>query len=99
MNRFPDQFLPTPARGDPEAWAWARNEARRLPPVVLACLDPFTLRDRIAGYEHDHQRHPEPGTQANVLLLRAVLDRVADWQADRLPTRPEQDQGGGGRER
>jgi hypothetical protein len=92
MNRFPDQFLPTPACGDPAAWAWAWGEARRLPLVVLACLDPFTLRDRIVDYEASY----DPGAQANALVLRAVLDRAVAWQADRLPTRPAQRQGGGG---
>ena len=99
MNRFPDQFLPARAGGDPEAWAWARTEASRLPPVVVAALDPFTLRDRIACYEHDYQRHPERGAWANVLLLRAVLDRAVAWQADRLPTRPLPERGQGGGER
>jgi hypothetical protein len=93
VNHFPDQFLPTRAGRDPEAWQWARDEARRLPPVVLAALDPFTLRDRIACYEHEYERHPERGVLANVLVLRAVLDRAVAWQADHLPTRPDPERG------
>jgi hypothetical protein len=102
-QRFPDQFLPPAPGADLEAWAWARQEAHRLPPVVLAALDPFTLRDRIACYERTYQQYPERGAMANVLLLRAVLDRAVTWQADRLPTRPTPergpDHGRGGAER
>jgi hypothetical protein len=78
-QHFPDQFLPPAPGGDREAWAWARQEARRLPRAILACLDPFTLRDRIAGYECDYRRHPERGALANLLLLRAVLDQTVTW--------------------
>jgi hypothetical protein len=95
VNRFPDQFLPPVPASDREAWAWAQQEARRLPVAVLACLDPFTLRDRLAVYRQD----PEGGALASVLLLRAVLDRVVAWQADRVPTRPEPERGQGGAER
>jgi hypothetical protein len=100
-ERFGDQFLPPVPGNDWEAWAWAREEAHRLPPVVLAALDPFTLRDRIACYERAYQQQPERGALANVLLLRAVLDRAITWQADRIPTRPspQRGQGGGGFER
>ena len=76
-----------------EAWAWAREEAHRLPPVILAALDPFTLRDRIVAYERTYQLQPERGALANVLLLRAVLDRAVTWQADRLPCRPVPERG------
>ena len=98
-EHFPDQFLPPVPCGDREAWAWAREEAHRLPPVVLAALDPFTLRDRIVGYERAYQCHPERGALANLLVLRAVLDRAVAWQADRLPTRPSPQRGQGGAER
>jgi hypothetical protein len=100
-ERFPEQFLPPAPAGDPEAWQWACREAQQVPTVILAALDPFTLRDRIACYERDYGQHPHRGALANVLLLRAVLDRAVTWQTDRLPTRPgsERGQGGGGRER
>ena len=97
--RFPDRFLPPVPGGDPEAWAWAREEAHRLPPAVLACLDPFTLRDRIACYEADYRRHPERGALANVLLLRAVLDRAVAWQAQRTALRADLERGQGGDQR
>jgi hypothetical protein len=93
MNYFPDSFLSPEPCGDREAWAWAREEAHRLPPVVLAALDPFVLRDRIVAYERTYQQQPERGALANVLLLRAVLDRTVTWQADRLPTRPTPERG------
>jgi hypothetical protein len=96
--RFPNRFLPLVPGGDPEAWAWAREEAHRLPLAVLACLDPFALRDRIAGYEADYRRCTERGALANV-LLRAVLDRAVAWQADRLPGRPAPQRGQGGGQR
>ena len=97
-EHFGDQFLSPVPGADLEAWAWARQEAHRLPMAILACLDPFTVRDRIASYEADYRRHPERGALANVLLLRAVLDRAVAWQADRLPSRsvPERGQEGGG---
>jgi hypothetical protein len=101
--RFPDRFLPPAPGSDPEAWAWARQEAHRLPAAILACLDPFTVRDRIACYEGDYRRHPERGTLANLLLLRAALDQAVAWQADLLPTRPAAERnpecGQGGAER
>jgi hypothetical protein len=87
-QRFPDQFLAPVPGSDPEAWAWARQEAHRLPAAVLACLDPFTLRDRLLVYEGDHRRHPERGALANLLLLRALLDRAVAWHTGLLPTRP-----------
>jgi hypothetical protein len=98
--RFPDRFLPPVPGSDPEAWAWARQEAHRLPAAILACLDPFTLRDRVLAYEGDYRRHPERGALANLLLLRAALDQAVAWQADLLPARvapqpgPERGQGG-----
>jgi hypothetical protein len=93
-DRFPDQFLPALARGDREAWQWAREEAAQLPPAVLAVLDPFAVRDRIACYERQSGR----GAWLNGLLLRAVLDRVVAWQADRACPRPAPQRGqhGGG---
>jgi hypothetical protein len=93
--RFPDRFLPPTPGGDPEAWAWARQEARRLPAAILACLDPFTLRDRIAGYEGDYRRHPERGALANLLLLRAALDQAVAWHTRLIPTRPAAEPGPG----
>jgi hypothetical protein len=95
--RYPDAFLP-PVPGS-DLVAWARQEANHLPLAVVACLDPFTLRDRIAFYEADQQRHPDEGTVAAGLLLLAVLDRAVAWQADRVPTRPEPERGLGGGER
>jgi hypothetical protein len=56
--------------------AWARAEAATLPEQDLAGLDPFQLRDDIAGCDADDQ----PTTAA---LLRAMLDRVIAWQATR----------------
>jgi hypothetical protein len=97
-HRFPDSFLP-PRPGSHLA-AWAREEAARLPLAVVACLDPFALRDRIAWYEGDHQRHPDEGAAAAGLLLRAVLDRAVAWQTQRTvlladpERRPERGQGG-----
>jgi hypothetical protein len=82
-EQFPDRFLSPVPGGDAEAWAWARQQARRLPPVILACLDPFTLRDRLLIYEGDYRRHPERGALANLLLLRAVLDQAVAWQTQR----------------
>jgi hypothetical protein len=95
--RFPDRFLPS--RTDSGLAAWARQEAGRLPLAVVACLDPFALRDRIAWYEGDQQRHPDEGAAAAGLLLRAVLDRAVAWQAQRTALRasPERSQGGGER--
>jgi hypothetical protein len=98
-EQFPDRFLPPVPGRDREAWAWAREEAHRLPPVVLAALDPFTLRDRIVAYERTYQQQSERGALANALVLRAVLDRTLIWQADRLPTRPSPQRGQGGAER
>jgi hypothetical protein len=83
-----DQFL-VPGDVEPLVAEWARAEAGDLPAAVLDALDPFHLRDRIAWY----QARNAPATSA---LLRAVLDRTVAWQADRLPTRPEQGEGGGG---
>jgi hypothetical protein len=57
--------------------ALARAEAAALPEQDLAGLDPFQLRDDIAGCVADGQ----PTTAA---LLRAMLDRVIAWQATRL---------------
>jgi hypothetical protein len=57
--------------------AWARAEAAALPDEDLADLDPFQLRDDIAGCEADDQ----PTTAA---LLRAMLDQAIGWQATRL---------------
>jgi hypothetical protein len=57
--------------------AWARAEAAALPEQDLAGLDPFQLRDDIAGCHADDQ---QPTTAA---LLRAMLDRVIAWQATR----------------
>ncbi len=100
-HRFPDAFLP--ARPTSDLVAWARQEAARLPAAVLACLDPFALRDRIAWYQGDQQRHPDEGAAAAGLLLRAVLDRAVAWQTQRTvlladPQRgPERGQGGGER--
>jgi hypothetical protein len=96
-HRFPNSFLP---RSDSDLTAWAREEAARLPLAVLACLDPFTMRDLIAWYEGDQQRHPDEGRAAAGLLLRAVLDRAVAWQTQRTvrladPERgPERGQGG-----
>jgi hypothetical protein len=58
--------------------AWPRAEAAALPEQDLAGLDPFQLRDDLAGCEADGQ----PTTAA---LLRAILDRAIAWQATRLP--------------
>jgi hypothetical protein len=97
--RFPDRFLP-PVPGS-ELAAWARQEANRLPLPVVACLDPFALRDRIAWFEHDQQRDPDEGLAAAALLLRAVLDRAVAWQTARTALRadpqrgPERGQEGG----
>ena len=99
--RFPDRFLP-PRPGSDLA-AWAHEEAARLPLAVLACLDPFALRDRIAWYEADQQRHLDEGAAAAGLLLRALLDRAVAWQTQRTvlladPQRgTERGQGGGER--
>jgi hypothetical protein len=95
--RFLDRFLPPVPGSDPEARAWARAEADRLPAAILACLDSFTVRDRIAGYEGDYRRHPERGALANLLLLPAALDQTIAWRSDLLPTRPapQRDQEGG----
>jgi hypothetical protein len=99
--RFPDSFLPP--RPGSDLVAWARGEAARLPLPVLACLDPFTVRDRIARYEGDQQQHSDEGATAAGLLLRAVLDRAVAWQAQRTvpladPERgPERAKGGGAR--
>jgi len=95
--RFPDRFLP-PRLGS-DLVAWAREEAARLPLAVLACLDPFALRDRIAWYEADQQRHPDEGTAAAGLLLRAVLDRAVAWQAQRTAVLAGPERGRGGGER
>jgi hypothetical protein len=57
--------------------AWARAEAAALPDEDLAGLNPFQLRDDIAGCEADQQ----PTTAA---LLRAMLDRAIAWQATRV---------------
>jgi hypothetical protein len=92
-EHFGDQFLPLVPGGDLEAWAWAREEARRLPTAIMACLDPFTVRDRIACYEGDHRRHPERGALANLLLLRAVLDQSVAWHTSLIPTRPAAEHG------
>ena len=100
-HRFPDRFLPP--RPGSDLTAWAREEADRLPLAVLACLDPFALRDRIAWYEGDQQRHPDEGAAAAGLLLRAVLDRAVAWQTQRtvLLADPERgsERGQGGAER
>ena len=96
-HRFPDAFLPPVPASD--LVAWARGEAARLPLAVLACLDPFTLRDRIAWYEGDQQRHPDEGTAAAGLLLRAVLDRAVAWQTQRTALRACPERGQGGAER
>jgi hypothetical protein len=97
--RFPDRFLPTGP--DSGLAAWAREEANRLPLPVVACLDPFALRDRLAWFEHDQQRDPDEGVAAAALLLRAVLDRAVAWQAARTALHaaaergPERGQEGG----
>jgi hypothetical protein len=94
--RFPDRFLPP--RPGSDLTAWAGQEAARLPLAVVACLDPFALRDRIAWYEGDQQRHPDEGAAAAGRLLRAVLDRTVAWQVDHaVPTHPTSERGGGGR--
>jgi hypothetical protein len=96
-HRFPNSFLP---RSGSDLTAWARGEADRLPLAVVACLDPFALRDRVAWYEGNQRRHPDEGAAAAGLLLRAVLDRAVAWQAQRTvlladPERgPERGQGG-----
>jgi hypothetical protein len=95
--RFPDRFLPS--RPGSDVAAWARGEAARLPLAVVACLDPFALRDRIAFYEADHQRHPDEGGAAAGLLLRAVLDRAVAWQAQRTAVLADPECGRGGGER
>ena len=95
--RFPDRFLP-PRLGS-DLVAWAREEAARLPLAVLACLDPFALRDRIAWYEADQQRHPDEGTVAAGVLLLAVLDRAVAWQTQRTVLRADPERGQGGAER
>jgi hypothetical protein len=96
--RFPDAFLPAVLGSD--LVAWAGGEAARLPLAVVACLDPFALRDRVAWYEGDQQRDPDEGTTAaGLLLLLAVLDRAVAWQAQRTVrlADPERGQGGGER--
>jgi hypothetical protein len=55
---------------------WARAEAAAMPDEELAGLDPFQLRDDIAGCDANQQ----PTTAA---LLRAMLDRAIAWQATR----------------
>jgi hypothetical protein len=95
--RFLDSFLP-PRPGSDLA-AWASEEANRLPLPVVACLDPFALRDSLVRFEHDQQRDPDEGLAAAALLLRAVLDRTVAWQADRLPARPAPQRGQGGGQR
>ena len=99
--RFPDRFLPP--RPSSDLTAWAGQEAARLPLAVVACLDPFALRDRIAWYEGDQQRHPDEGAAAAGLLLRAALDRAVAWQTQRtvLLADPERgsERGQGGVER
>jgi hypothetical protein len=57
--------------------AWARTKAAAMPDEDLAGLNPFQLRDDIAGCEADQQ----PTTAA---LLRAMLDRAIAWQATRV---------------
>ena len=97
--RFGDRFLPPGPDGD--LAAWARAEADRLPLPVVACLDPFALRDALARFEHDQQRDPDEGLAAAALLLRAVLDRAVAWQTARTTLRadpqrgPERGQEGG----
>ena len=66
------------AEREPDRQAWPRAEAAALPEQDLAGLDPFQLRDDLAGCEADGQ----PTTAA---LLRAMLDRTIAWQATRLP--------------
>ena len=92
-EHFGDQFLPPVPDADLEAWAWAREEAHRLPTAILACLDPFTVRDRIACYEGDYRHHPERGALANLLLLRAVLDQAVAWHTSLIPARSAVERG------
>ena len=68
-----------------ERQAWARAEATRLPAAELASIDVFALREEIADCHANHQ----PTT---AVLLAAILDRAAAWQAARL--RPPRRRGG-----
>jgi hypothetical protein len=97
-HRFPDSFLPAVPGSD--LVAWARGEADRLPLPVVACLDPFALRDALVRFERDQQHDPDEGLAAAALLLRATLDRTVAWQTTRTavhaaPEPPERSQEGG----
>jgi hypothetical protein len=94
--RFPDAFLPAVPGSD--LVAWARAEADRLPLPVVACLDPFALRDALVRFEHDQQRDPDEDLAA-ALLLRAALDRAVAWQVARTVVHADLERGQGGAER
>jgi hypothetical protein len=70
-----EEFIATEQELGRQVWACA--EAAALPDQDLAGLDPFLLRDDVAGCEADGQ----PTTAA---LLRAMLHRAIAWQATRL---------------